>query len=99
MSHEKCGVINDCWLLLWGLLESYKELKTQTSQTYLLEAAICLPSSRASSLLIVQVQTCKERQQHRSTMHYRQEAPARVVINASEDGQMDFHGILPGTVA
>lgn len=99
VSHEKCGVINDCWLLLWGLLESYKELKTQTSQTYLLEAAICLPSSRASSLLIVQVQTCKERQQHRSTMHYRQEAPARVVINASEDGQMDFHGILPGTVA
>ena len=41
----------------------------------------------------------KESQQHRSTMHYRQEAPARVVIDASEDGQMDFHGILPGTVA
>jgi len=28
-----------------------------------------------------------------------EEAPARVVIDASEDGQMDFHGILPGTVA
>ena len=72
-----------------------KHLKSKPFEIVLVEAAVQQFGETVGSVYFA---SCHFLPQNSSD---RQEAPPKVVIDreTAKDGQMDFHGILPGTVA